>query len=198
MKFSKNQEKVHKICARNFKRYFLIKKKDKEMLRYVSYLWATGLGSGYGPYMPGTWGSLVGAGLYWLFMDYFALNISWLFLLTIFISLSGWSAINHILVPERDPDPSIIVIDEIAGIFVTYGLLKILLEAKGLPMSKLWFYGAGFVAFRFFDMLKPFPINVIESYFACSPYAAFGIMIDDILAGIAAALLIYVILIFSN
>ena len=76
-------------------------------------------------------------------------------------------------------DSSHIVIDEIAGIFFTFIYLP----------KDFSFLLAGFVAFRFFDILKPFPIRLIDEKIK----GGWGIMFDDVLAGIYANILIRLI-----
>jgi phosphatidylglycerophosphatase A len=138
---------------------------------------ASGLGSGYLPGMPGTWGSVVGVLLAYFILNFYGLaGLSVALVMTFF---GGWVC-SHNLVKQKpdDLDPSYIVIDEIAGIILCI-------------LGALWWQGTLryddfillFFGFRVFDILKPFPIHWIESRYAKSiKGAAFGIMIDDILA----------------
>jgi phosphatidylglycerophosphatase A len=149
---------------------------------------ASGFYAGYLPYMPGTWGSLVGVLLTWPLM-----SCSWdIFLIvTIFTFLLGWF-LSQKLVQEnpQDTDPSYIVIDEIAGLFLTYCII-------------IWFFrelsflalGIGFATFRLFDIWKPFPIGWVDKNLSqFPPMVGLSVMLDDILAALPAAGLTILIL----
>lgn len=149
---------------------------------------ASGFYTGYLPYMPGTWGSLVGILLAWPLMSY-----GWEIFLTaaIFTFLLGWF-LSQKLTQEtpQDTDPSYIVIDEIAGLFLTYCLISWFLgELSFLAL------GMGFAAFRLFDIWKPFPINWVDKNLSKFPsMVGLSVMLDDILAAIPAACLTILIL----
>ena len=93
----------------------------------------------------------------------------------VLFALGLWAAKAY-LAHTRDPDPGAIVIDEVVG-----QLLAV--AAAGLdPLA----FGLGFVAFRFFDILKPWPIKAIERGIG----GALGVMADDIAAALYAALIL--------
>lgn len=127
---------------------------------------ATGGYSGYLPYAPGTWGSLVGL----LLVVCLTTWPHWLYLLVL-----GGCAVGGIWIAGQaeqllgGKDPAPIVIDEIAGILLTY---------YALPLSP-WLLLLGFVSFRAFDVYKPCP--QLERL-----PAGWGIMIDDLVAGVLA------------
>jgi len=135
---------------------------------------ATGAGSGYLPKAPGTWGSLVGV-LLWLplsrleIIPYLAV-VAGLFVLGVI----GAGAAEKIL--DR-PDPSIVVIDEIVGQLIALCFLP------PHPAAPL----AAFLLFRFFDILKPFPVGWIDRHL----HGGLGIMLDDVVAGIYALLALH-------
>jgi phosphatidylglycerophosphatase A len=145
---------------------------------------ATGFGSGYLPFAPGTWGSIVGLLLgFYICQHTQALG---LLLATLFSFGIGWFCSQRLvtLSPENR-DPSYIVIDEIAGIFLTLWLA--LLWSSPLTLDDFLVL---FFAFRLFDIIKPFPIGLIESQLEKNvTTAGFGIMIDDIIAASYAILL---------
>jgi len=136
---------------------------------------ATGLGSGLVPWAPGTAGSAVALGLFWVTTR---LGASWLpAVVFVVLVLAGfWSAASA---ARRlgQKDPGAIVIDEFAGQF---------LALLALPTS--WqVLAAGFVFFRLFDILKPPPARRLEAL-----PGATGIMADDLVAGLYANLLLQV------
>lgn len=160
---------------------------------------ASGFGSGYLPKMPGTWGSIVA-----LFVCLFIpLNKTILFFCTLISFIIGWFCSHKIIlsqpIEQEDSDPSWIVIDEIAGYFLTVYLSIFFLEFLNLSnhipnTEEGWFkyilLGIGFLTFRLFDIWKPFPIQQIECRLSMQrSRQAFGIMLDDLLAAIYASLL---------
>ena len=134
---------------------------------------ATGFFIGTVPFAPGTFGSIVGLPIVFLLsrLD-LLLSISFI-LLFIFFAVGIASAAEKIL---NQQDPAKIVIDEMAGLMVTF---------TGLPFN-LTTAIAGFIIFRAFDILKPFPIQALERKLA----GGTGVVFDDVLAGIYANLIL--------
>jgi phosphatidylglycerophosphatase A len=132
---------------------------------------ASGLGSGFAPRAPGTAGSLLalvaGAGL--LLLPGWVLPAACLAAV-----LAGLWAIPR---AGGSDDPGWVVIDEVAGQW-----LALLPLAAPTPLGLL----AAFALFRLFDITKPGPIG-----WADRQHGAFGVMADDVLAGLAAALLLF-------
>ena len=132
-------------------------------------LMAFGFGSGCTPKAPGTMGTLFAVALY-LPLSY--LPLEWYIAMTVAVSLlgvfiCGWSAKD--LGVHDHPG---IVWDEFAGYFITM---------IAAPSGWQWIV-IGFVLFRFFDIIKPWPISLADKKLK----GGFGIMFDDILAGLAA------------
>ena len=143
----------------------------------IIFFFATWFCTGLIPFAPGTWGSLAAlpfaAGAYSLgpVLSCFSLLIIFLFS----IPVSGRAS----KIMKRE-DPSPVVIDEVAGIFVTLFLIPV--SWTGI--------GAGFVLFRIFDIIKPFPVGLIDKKIK----GGAGIVLDDIMAGIYANVCLRVIL----
>ncbi|MCW5201698.1 MAG: phosphatidylglycerophosphatase A [Candidatus Electrothrix communis] len=133
---------------------------------------ATGAYSGYLPKAPGTWGSLVGVllwalGLHRLSPHAYAMMLAGILL----IGTAAAGAAEKIV--DRG-DPGLVVIDEILGQLIALALIP------WHPLAAL----AGFALFRFFDILKPFPV----SWFDQRIHGGLGIMLDDVAAGLYAFL----------
>lgn len=132
-------------------------------------IFATGFGTGYAPFAPGTAGTIVGVVFFWALMDMSVVH--YVIFLGVFILLASWVADKaQILFGKKDPKQ--IVIDEIAGILVTFA-------------GHEWNWKVvviGFLLFRLFDIVKPFPIRRIEQKLS----NGFGVVLDDVLAGIYA------------
>jgi phosphatidylglycerophosphatase A len=157
----------------------------------ISFALATALGLGYLPKAPGTWGSLGGAALYALVQYYFPLDsvpsippsigvralwLAWTALpVSVVLALAGVWAASRAAKFAAKKDPQFIVIDEVSGQHLTYFLSLTLLNWKYLLL--------GFILFRVFDIWKPFPARQAESL-----PGGLGIMADDWIAGIYAAL----------
>lgn len=138
---------------------------------------ATGLGAGYLPAAPGTWGSLEAVALVWAVDRLFPVR-AWtllgaLFLLFFFGGVVASAAVAR---SENDSDPSIVVIDEIAGQILS--LMWVPASGAGLL--------AGFLLFRVFDIIKPSPARRSESL-----PGGWGIMVDDLIAGIYSGAVLY-------
>ena len=142
-------------------------------MKLAARITSTFFGLGFVPLAPGTAASLAAAALY----RYFLIKFPWpLFIvLIVFASLTGALAATSYSRELGHKDPRRIVIDEVAGQWVTL----ILAPADWVPLA------AGFVLFRLFDVLKPFPIRKLEKL-----PAGWGIMADDLAAGVYAWLLL--------
>jgi phosphatidylglycerophosphatase A len=146
------------------------------------------VGVGYLPLAPGTWGSLVGVGIY-LLLRYAAINLghtTFLFLelaSIVIITLAGiWAASQTERITGRK-DPGKVVVDEVAGQLIS--LLPITLVPFWLSW-KPWVI-VSFILFRFFDIVKPYPARQMERL-----HGGLGIMCDDLVAGVYAAVVVLV------
>ena len=121
---------------------------------------------GYLPWAPGTWGSLLALPLHF-FLSHLEPRLYWSSLLTVIVlAVAAAGAAEKIL--DRK-DPGVVVIDEVAGMLVTM---------IGAPQSLLA-YVAGFLLFRLFDIVKPFPVCWADRHLN----GGVGIVMDDLLAG---------------
>jgi len=151
--------------------------KNKRWLAILRWFVA-GLGSGWLPKAPGTWGSLaalpVGA---WI-----ALTWQWqgLLLASLFLLALGCAACAPVLQNMEEQDPGWIVVDEWVGQWICLGLLLMVMKLS------LVLVFVAFVVFRLFDIWKPFPIRQLEHW---GP-AWWSIMFDDVVAGIMGAVLV--------
>ena len=138
---------------------------------------ATGCYSGYLPIAPGTWGSLVG-----LLLVFLLHNLS----LTVYLAVvAGLFLVGSFAAGEAEKildnrDPGAVVIDEIVGM---------LIAMVAVPLTPLTMI-LGFILFRIFDILKPFPVNIFDQRF----HGGLGIMLDDVIAGIYSLIVLQLIL----
>ncbi len=129
-----------------------------------------GLGSGFVPRAPGTAGSAAAVILWWFCLAGQPAEIQ--LLVVALAVVSGAWLTGRVQRRYAVSDPGCVVIDEFAGQWLA--LLMV-------PVS-WWTVLAGFVLFRFFDILKPWPIRQVES--SCG--GGFGVMADDLAAGFMA------------
>ncbi|MCG9753660.1 phosphatidylglycerophosphatase A [Shewanella insulae] len=132
---------------------------------------ALGFGSGLAAKAPGTFGTLAAVPLYLLMAG---LPLGWYLGLTLVSVLAGFYICDKASKDMGVHDHGAIVWDEVAGLLIT------LIAA---PAGWLWVV-VGFALFRFFDILKPWPIKVLDA----KVHGGIGIMIDDVLAGVFAFL----------
>jgi len=148
----------------------------KELLANPNHLFAFGFGSGLAPKAPGTFGTLAAVPIYWLIQDLsWPLYLSWL-LVTFALGVLWCDRSSRALGVH---DHGGIVWDEFVGYWVTMFLA---------PKGWLWML-LGFALFRLFDIVKPWPIRWLDRKVA----GGFGIMVDDLLAGIFACICLQVI-----
>ena len=142
-------------------------------MRAIGVFVATGGYAGYAPVAPGTAGSLVGLGVYALVRWYGGPGLEAIVLSAV-VAVGVWSA----TVGERyfgKTDPGHVVIDEVAGMLLT--LLWLPVTWVGTLV--------GFLAFRVFDIIKPFPAGAAERL-----PRGWGVMADDLVAGVYAHLVV--------
>ena len=156
-------------------------------LKKFSHLSSTFFGVGLLPMAPGTWGSV--AALF-LFFGLIYVQISFLlyFLLFIFFSIASIIICEIASSDLVEKDHKSIVIDEVAGAGLSFLFIPLLgiYNFSTLEWQKESYLAAFILIFlfRFFDILKPHPISFIDSKFK----SGFGIVLDDLVAGIFAGL----------
>ena len=145
-----------------------------ELLRHPAQFLAFGFGSGLAPKAPGTFGTLAAVPLYLLIADWPLLQY------TVFIVLASALGIWVCDVASRQlrvHDHPGIVWDEFVGYWITMW---------AVPSGWPWVV-AGFVVFRVFDIIKPWPVSVLDKEVG----GGLGIMVDDMLAGALACLTLH-------
>ncbi|MEE9343803.1 MAG: phosphatidylglycerophosphatase A [Gammaproteobacteria bacterium] len=140
-----------------------------DLLKRPVLLLAFGFGSGLSPKAPGTVGTVVGVILFLLMKDLTMLQYSVTVLVMALIGIPICSAASNYLGVH---DHGGIVWDEIVGYLITMAFL---------PSGMVWIL-AGFIGFRLFDILKPWPICVLDQRVS----GGLGIMLDDIVAAMIA------------
>jgi phosphatidylglycerophosphatase A len=147
----------------------------------------TGVFSGYAPVASGTFGTLPALPLYLgLLALGKALNLGWIpyLIITLLLFVLGVRGADKIETATQQQDNGIIVIDEVVGYLIT----MLLLPSDG-PRWLLML--AGFLVFRLFDIVKPYPIRRLDKN---PKLGGFGVMIDDVLAGVYGNLVLQILM----
>lgn len=137
-------------------------------------------GVGYLPLAPGTWGSLVGVGLFLLLVRANLLVIVVAILAVTFAGIWAGSRIEQL---SGRKDPGKVVVDEVAGQMIA--LLPLTLFARWSIVAVI----VSFILFRFFDIVKPYPANRLQDL-----EGGMGIMFDDLVAGVYGAVVVSIFL----
>ncbi|MGR1582230.1 phosphatidylglycerophosphatase A family protein [Thalassobius sp. S69A] len=150
----------------------------------MTHLIATFLYAGHLRPAPGTWGSLAALPAAWAV---YTLTGPFGFLAAIAVVFAlGWWATARETAGQDDHDPSEIVIDEVAGQWISLAPVMIGAAHVGADVLALWpGWVVAFVCFRLFDIWKPGPIG-----WADRRGDALGVMLDDVIAGVFAAIVV--------
>jgi phosphatidylglycerophosphatase A len=135
-------------------------------------------GVGYLPLAPGTWGSLVAVGIFLGFTQVFKGNalVAVVLVSIVVLTFAGiWAASRTEALANRK-DPSKVVVDEVAGQLISLFPLTLFTQWSIVAVI------ISFILFRFFDIVKPYPARRLEAL-----KGGFGIMCDDLIAGVYAA-----------
>lgn len=144
---------------------------------------AYGFGSGLSPKAPGTFGTLVGVILYILLTPV----APWVYvLITLILFLLGIFVCAYTAEKMGVKDPGAANWDEVVGYLAT---MTVVPHALRMAHGWLWIV-LGFLLFRLFDILKPWPISWLDRNIK----GGLGIMLDDIAAAIPAAIILYIVM----
>lgn len=151
------------------------------------HLLATGFGSGLSPIVPGTMGTLASLPFYLLLAH---LSLPLYGLVVIASCIIGVKICQVTSDDMGVHDHGSIVWDEFAGMWITMLVVPML----GLAVFDWKWLATGFVLFRFFDMVKPWPIGWLDK----RVHGGLGIMIDDIVAGVMAGVALYLVGLYAG
>lgn len=136
---------------------------------------ACGFGVGLIPYMPGTFGTLVGVLFYFILVQF---SFPMYLFLVVLMNLAGIYLCGRFNRDLKTLDHPAAVWDEIAA----FPIVMI-----AIPLT--WYYLLlGFALFRFFDIVKPFPISYLDKHV----HGGFGVMLDDIVAAIFSWVILFI------
>ena len=148
-------------------------------------IFATYFGLGLSPKAPGTMGSLGTLPLAYALIYYGGFRA--LIIAAVIIFILGVMATDVVIKETKITDPSKVVIDETVGQLLSFAVVAYIDVEALIGWQSMFFYLAGFVLFRFFDILKMGPVK----YFDSKVLNAYGVMLDDVCAGIFAAFVLW-------
>jgi phosphatidylglycerophosphatase A len=153
---------------------------------------ATCCGLGWLPPAPGSWGSLPPAVVFGLLMYFGVPAVATTVVLGVMVVAGAVGCIlcaPASMAAKGKKDPSEVVADEFAAQALTFLVLPLLTPRPLTGWESFLLAGIGFLAFRVIDITKPWPIKKLERF-----PAGWGILADDLAAGVASALIVYVAL----
>jgi phosphatidylglycerophosphatase A len=159
-------------------------------MKKINVLISTFFGYGYLTKIPGTLASFVTTIFIYIafeILDY--TNLKFSFILFTLLFFYSFYAVKDAESEFEKKDPSQIVIDEVLGQAMPLILLLYLNQTNQISLPVEIYYLMSFFIFRFFDILKPFPVSYFDKNFK----NYFGIIMDDIMAGLYSMILIYLI-----
>ena len=164
------------------------------MIKTFNSLFVTMLGLGKIKFIPGTFGSLATTiVLYYLFHE---LNISSNIILIglIITFVYSFYAVSSHIENNENKDPSEIIIDEFLGQSIPIYLYEISHGTTIEGSEAIIYYALFFILFRYFDIMKPFPVNFFDKNFKNS----FGVIMEDICAGFYVVLTLVCFMILKS
>ena len=164
------------------------------MIKILNYLIVTCFGIGSIRFAPGTITSLITT--VFLYSLFHIINLSnntiLIILLTIFIY--SFYAVYEYIKFNENKDPKEVVIDEFIGQSIPIYLYEISHGTVKDSQEAVLFYLCIFALFRYFDIKKPFPVNFFDKKFKNS----FGVIIDDVVAGLYVVLILIIFMIIKS
>jgi len=164
------------------------------MIKTFNSLLVTMFGLGKIKFIPGTFGSL--ATTFILFYLFHSLNVSSNIILIglIIIFIYSFYAVSTHTEDSKNKDPGEIVIDEFLGQSIPIYLYEISHGTTKETNEAVVYYALFFILFRYFDIMKPFPVNFFDKNFKNS----FGVIMDDICAGLYVVLTVVCFMIVKS
>ena len=164
------------------------------MNKNLTSLFVTMFGLGKIPKIPGTFGSLATVIILYFFFHILNLSSNLILIGLIIIFIFSFLAIAAHIQNEENKDPKEVVIDEFIGQSIPIYLYEISHGTEKSSDEAIIFYGICFILFRFFDIVKPFPVNFFDKNFKNS----FGVIMDDVCAGFYVVLSLICFMVLYN
>ena len=164
------------------------------MLKKINSLFVTMFGIGKLPRIPGSYASLVTVIFLYILFHIFSVPADAFLFLLVGIFIISLFSVNLFIKDLTNKDPKEVVIDEFIGQSIPICLYEIAHKEPTDPVRVLSFYFIMFILFRIFDIAKPYPVSYYDKNFKNS----FGVIMDDVCAGLyVVAILVFYMIITS-
>ena len=164
------------------------------MIKTFNSLFVTMFGLGRIKIIPGTFGSLATIILLYVLIHIISISSNFILLGLVIIFIYSFPAVSSYIKNNDKKDPKEIVIDELIGQAIPIIAYEISHGTEKSSEEALIFYCICFILFRFFDIAKPFPVSFFDKNFKNS----FGVIMDDVCAGLYVILSLICFMILSN
>ena len=164
------------------------------MIKNFNTLFVTIFGLGKIPKIPGTFGSLATIIILYIFFHTLNLPSNLIMMVLIVIFIFSFFAVATHIKDNENKDPKEVIIDEFIGQSIPIYLYEISHGTEKSADEAIIFYCICFVLFRFFDIVKPFPVSYFDKNFKNS----FGVIMDDVCAGFYVVLSLICFMVLSS
>lgn len=147
-------------------------------MKHIARIIATTCYSGYFPFAPGTVGSVIGLVLFWFIPEFRGMTLASASVVLFFLGVWAATVVDKV---DGTHDAGLINVDEVVGMWISLLFLP--------SNVSVWWWIVAFFLFRGFDIVKPFPAGWAQKL-----PRGWGVMIDDVFAGIYANLVLQIIL----
>jgi phosphatidylglycerophosphatase A len=149
------------------------------MIKTFNSLFVTMFGLGKIKFMPGTFGSLATTVLLYYLFNILNISPNLILIGLIMIFVYSFYAVSNYIQKSKNKDPGEIIIDEFLGQSIPIYLYEMSHGTSKDDGEVIFYYFLFFIFFRYFDIMKPFPVNFFDKNFK----NCFGVIMDDICAG---------------
>jgi len=164
------------------------------MINNINFLFVTFFGVGTIKYAPGTFASALTAFILFYSFHIIKLSNQVIFLLLFLIFIYSFYAVKKYIEKKDKKDPKEVVVDEVIGQSIPLYLYEISHGVHKESYEAFMYYIYIFLLFRFFDIKKPFPINIFDSKFKNN----FGVIMDDVIAGLYVVITLIIFMIIKS
>ena len=164
------------------------------MIKYFNLVFVTFFGFGKIKYAPGTFTSLLTSIILFYFFLFLNLSNQLILYILLIIFFYSFYAVSEHIKGSDNKDPKEVVIDEVIGQSIPIYLYETAHETTKNSHEAIFFYLYIFILFRFFDIKKPFPVSYFDKNFK----NAFGVILDDVVAGFYVVLTLIIFMIIKS
>ena len=164
------------------------------MIENINKYFVTMFGLGKFKKIPGTIASFTTTVILFLYFHIFNFPKNFFLFFLVIVTIYAFIAVANYIKSKNNKDPKEVVIDEFIGQSIPIYIYEISHGTEKSFDQAIIFYGVCFILFRFFDIVKPFPVNFFDKKFKNS----FGVIMDDICAGFYVVLSLICFMVLSN